>query len=75
MHEARSRLAELVEMARQGQPVTIARAGVPVVDIVPHRERPRLRSGGRWLGRVHIAPDFDAPLPEIEGPFGTRTPH
>ncbi len=71
MHEARSRLSELVELARQGRHVTIAREGIPLVDIVPHREPPRRRSGGQWRGRVCIALDFDAPLPEIEGLFGT----
>ena len=35
MHEARSRLSELVELVRHGQRVTIARSGVPVAEIVP----------------------------------------
>jgi prevent-host-death family protein len=71
MHEAKSRLSELVEMARRGERVIIARSGVPVADIVPHRDPPRRRAGGRWHGRLSVAPDFDAPMPEIEDLFGT----
>ncbi|HEY4024981.1 MAG TPA: type II toxin-antitoxin system prevent-host-death family antitoxin [Candidatus Dormibacteraeota bacterium] len=70
MHEAKSRLSELVELARQGRHVIIARNGVPVADIVQHREPPRRRSGGQWRGRARVAPDFDEPMPEIEELFG-----
>ena len=71
MHEAKTRLSELVELARSGQRVTIARAGVPVADLVPHRDRAERRSGGQWRGRARIARDFDAPLPDVEELFGT----
>lgn len=71
MHEAKSRLSELVELARQGKRVIIARSGVPVADIVPHREPATRRQGGQWRGRVRIAEDFDAPMPEIEELFGS----
>jgi prevent-host-death family protein len=70
MHEAKSRLSELVELARQGQRVIIARSGVPVADLVPHREAPQLRAGGQWRGRARVAPDFDAPMPDVEDLFG-----
>jgi len=71
MHEAKSRLSELVELARQGRRVIIARSGVPVADIVPHREPVVRRTGGQWRGRARIAPDFDAPMPDVEELFGT----
>lgn len=71
MHEAKSRLSELVELARQGQQVVIARAGVPVAVIVPHREAPKRRTGGRWRDRAHIGFDFDTPMPEIEELLGS----
>jgi prevent-host-death family protein len=71
MHEAKSRLSELVELVRRGQRVVIARSGVPVADLVPHHEPPARRRGGRWQGRARIAADFDAPMPEIEELFGT----
>jgi prevent-host-death family protein len=71
MHEAKTRLSELVELVRQGQRVTIARSGVPVADLVPHRHPVERRSGGRWRGRARVAPDFDAPMPDLEELFGT----
>jgi len=70
MHEAKSRLSELVELVSRGERVVIARSGVPVTDLVPHREPPARREGGRWKRRARIADDFDAPMPEIEELFG-----
>ena len=40
----------------------LARAGRPVVRLVPIRPERRRRLG-RWKGRVSMAKDFDAPLP------------
>lgn len=37
VHEAKSQLSRLIEAVLAGQRVTIARAGKPVVDLVPHR--------------------------------------
>ena len=37
MHEAKSQLSALVEKVLAGEQVTIARAGVPVVDLVVHQ--------------------------------------
>lgn len=39
MHEAKTQLSALVERVLQGETVTIARAGTPVVDLVAHRPR------------------------------------
>ncbi|MDF1486883.1 type II toxin-antitoxin system Phd/YefM family antitoxin [Tessaracoccus caeni] len=36
MHEAKSTLSALVERALAGERITIARAGKPAVDLVPH---------------------------------------
>jgi prevent-host-death family protein len=71
MHEAKTRLSELVELARRGERVVIARSGVPIADIVPHREAAGPRQGGQWAGRARIAEDFDAPMPDLEELFGT----
>ncbi|NYE18256.1 type II toxin-antitoxin system Phd/YefM family antitoxin [Microbacterium immunditiarum] len=37
VHEAKSQLSALIARVLAGEQVTIARAGVPVVDLVPHR--------------------------------------
>jgi prevent-host-death family protein len=71
MHEAKTRLSQLVELAEQGERVVIARGGVPVAELVAYATRHGERRGGQWSGHARISPDFDAPLPEIEELFGT----
>ncbi len=64
--EAKAQLSRLVEAALAGEEVVIARAGRPLVRlvVVAPDERPRDLSVGYWQGRVRIADDFDAPLPD-----------
>jgi antitoxin (DNA-binding transcriptional repressor) of toxin-antitoxin stability system len=38
VHEAKSQLSALIAQVLAGEKVTIARAGHPVVDLIPHRE-------------------------------------
>ena len=59
IHEAKSQLSRLVERAIQGEEVIIARAGKPMVRLVPVHRDEAPRRGGQWKGKVHIAPDFD----------------
>jgi len=64
LYEAKSRLSALVEEAASGDEIIIAKAGVPRARLVPLRPRlPKRRAGGSE-GRIWIAPDFDAPLPD-----------
>lgn len=64
LYEAKSQLSALVEEAAAGDEIIIAKAGVPRARLVPLRTRsPRRRPGGAE-GRIWIAPDFDAPLPD-----------
>ena len=66
IHEAKTNLSRLIEQAQRGDDVVIARAGVPVVRLVavslPTGERPL----GTEAGRLVIADDFDARLPDSE---------
>ncbi|WP_106849147.1 type II toxin-antitoxin system Phd/YefM family antitoxin [Blastococcus sp. Marseille-P5729] len=39
VHEAKTRLSQLIEQVLAGEDVTIARAGKPVVDLIVHRSR------------------------------------
>lgn len=68
MHEAKTRLSQLVELAEHGERVVIARNGVPVVELIP-LEGSDERLGGQWEGEARIAADFDAPMPEVEELF------
>ncbi|HVK85452.1 MAG TPA: type II toxin-antitoxin system prevent-host-death family antitoxin [Kofleriaceae bacterium] len=65
MHEAKTTLSQIVEQAERGEEIVIARAGVPVAKLVAFRVGAR-RQLGQWRGRVRVADDFDAPLPEDE---------
>jgi prevent-host-death family protein len=69
MHEAKTRLSQLVELVNQGEEVVIARAGKPAARLVPYSPETKRRRGGIWKGKVWIAPDFDAPMPEFEKLF------
>ncbi len=61
MHQAKSDLSQLVAQAQQGEEVIIMRAGKPVARLVPIREE---RRPGLALGLIHLAPDFESPLPD-----------
>lgn len=63
IYEAKTHLSELVERAEAGEEIVIARAGRPVARLVPLLAV-RGRKPGSWRGKVWIAPDFDAPLPD-----------
>ena len=71
MHAAKTRLSRLFELAEQGERVVIARAGVPVAELVPVAPAAPARRGGQWKGKASISPDFDAPMPELEELFGS----
>jgi prevent-host-death family protein len=63
VHEAKTHLSRLLDRVAHGEDVVIARAGTPVARLVPFRQ-PRARPLGLDAGKVTIADDFDAPLPE-----------
>jgi len=63
IYEAKSQLSALVEQAASGEEIVIAKAGVPRARLVALKSRVRRRPGGS-KGRIWIAPDFDAPLPQ-----------
>jgi antitoxin (DNA-binding transcriptional repressor) of toxin-antitoxin stability system len=70
MHEAKTRLSQLVELVKGGERVVIARDGVPVAELVRLEPAQINRRGGQWKGKARIASDFDAPMPELEELFG-----
>lgn len=58
MHEAKSRLSKLVEMAKNGEDVVIAKNGVPEARIVPFEKQSK-EWFGMDAGKIWIAEDFD----------------
>jgi prevent-host-death family protein len=63
VHEAKTHLSRLLDRAVAGDEVTIARAGHPIARLVPV-SIPRGRPLGLDAGRLELADDFDAPLPD-----------
>jgi prevent-host-death family protein len=69
VHEAKTRLSELLRAVAGGQEVEILRGGRPVAKLVPFAQR-EAREMGIDAGRVTISGDFDTPLPsDIEDTF------
>jgi antitoxin (DNA-binding transcriptional repressor) of toxin-antitoxin stability system len=54
--------------------VQIARAGHPLVRLVPIEQDMKPRQGGQLRGKIWIAEDFDEPDPEIEKLFSGEEP-
>jgi prevent-host-death family protein len=70
IHEAKTQLSRLIELALKGEQVTIAKAGHPLVRLIPiHPVKPVL---GSARGTVVLKPGWDAPMTpeEIEDTFG-----
>ncbi len=63
IHEAKTHLSRLVEDVAEGAEIVIAKAGKPMARLVPLAQRTGIRFGV-LKGRIEIADDFDAPLPE-----------
>lgn len=63
IEQAAKHLPELIDEAAAGHDVVIADNGEPVARIVPiPKKRPFVF--GSMAGQIHVADDFDAPLPE-----------
>lgn len=61
MHEAKTKLSELVDAATKGEEVIICKAGKPMVRLVPVTKKPAKRKLGLWKGKIWMAPDWDSP--------------
>ena len=62
LYDAKTHLSELVDRASAGEEVIIAKAGKPMARLVPLAVRER--TPGRGKGKIRIAHDFDAYLPD-----------
>ncbi len=61
MHEAKSQLSRLVQLAEGGEEVIIQRSGRPVARLVAmQRRRPVAEAFGAMRGEIELADDFDA---------------
>ena len=63
IHEAKSQLSRLIESALAGEEIVIAKAGKPLVRLIPYQEDKQPRKPGGWEGKVVMSDDFDDELP------------
>lgn len=67
IHEAKTHLSRLVEEAARGEPFVIAKAGKPLVKVVPleaDSEKPRPKRYGMLEGQFKVPDDFDTFMQE-----------
>jgi prevent-host-death family protein len=73
IHEAKTHLSRLIEQAAKGEPFVIAKAGKPLVKVMP-LDTPvagQVRRLGFMAGRIRVPDDFDRMgSSEIERLFG-----
>ena len=66
VHQAKTQLSKLIEQACRGEEVIIARGHKAVVRLVPVGEIAGKRQPGALRGKLHLEPEFFAPLPAGE---------
>lgn len=59
LHEAKTNLSKLVDLATKGEEIIICKAGHPVAKLVAIHKHKKNRKPGDWAGKVKIKKDFD----------------
>lgn len=68
IHEAKTHLSRLLEQVQAGERVIIAKAGKPIVDLIPHQPQPV--TFGALKGRLRYDDEtFAQPDPDIQRLF------
>lgn len=73
IHEAKTQFSKLIESVALGEEIMIAKAGKPAAMLVPVPAQTPRRKPGAMKGKIRIADDFDAPLPDdVQAAFEGR---
>jgi prevent-host-death family protein len=72
MHEAKTKLSQLVERAEAGEDIVVTRNGKPAVRLVPVARKSFAEARGVLKGQIWIADDFDELPDDIAEAFGAR---
>lgn len=64
IHQAKTHLSKLVDAVQHGEEIIIAKAGKPAAKLVPITAIKPKRKPGALKGKIKIAKDFNAPLPD-----------
>ena len=66
IHEAKTNLSRLIKKAAAGEEIIIARGDKPVARLLAFGEIRGKRQPGSLKGKLHVGPEFFAPLPPEE---------
>jgi prevent-host-death family protein len=66
IHHAKTNLSRLIKKAAAGEEIIIARGDKPVARLVAVGEIKGKRQPGALKGKLHVGPEFFAPLPSDE---------
>lgn len=73
IHEAKTQLSKLVDRASKGESFIIAKAGKPMVRVVPIESKPKPKRFGFLKGQIRVPEDFDRMFEdEIAEMFGVK---
>ena len=64
IHEAKTHLSRIVEEVAAGEEILIAKAGRPMARMSPIAAGVKKKRLGLLKGRIKVAADFNAPLPD-----------
>ncbi len=64
---AKTHVSRMFDAAATGEQIIIAKSGTPTARRVPIEWTKAMRRFGALKGKVHVAADFDAPLPDEVG--------
>lgn len=64
IYEAKTQLSKLVDQAAGGEDIIIARNGKPIARLTTLKQEKLPLRMGLLKGKIWIADDFDAPLPD-----------
>ncbi len=74
IHQAKTQLSRLVELAAGGEEIIITKAGKPVARLVAYAPKGAVRRPGIMRGKTRIKKNFDEPLPkELLAAFTRKT--
>jgi prevent-host-death family protein len=59
LHEAKTNISKLVDLACKGEEVIICKAGVPIAKIIAFSPEKKKRNPGLLAGKIVIKKDFD----------------
>ena len=70
IHEAKTQLSKLVDRASKGESFIIAKAGKPMVKVVPIEAKKKPQRVGFMKGEINVPDDINAGDAEIAKLFG-----